>query len=110
MPKYFIEADVFILASYSEGRPNVILESFAAGVPVIASEIDGVTELVEENITGLLFSPGNPAQLATKVKLLKESKELRGDLANRGRSLILDKELLWSKVGIRYAEVYEGVL
>lgn len=109
MPDYYMQADVFILASYSEGRPNVILESFAAGVPVIASKIDGVTELVEEKITGLLFLPGDSKQLATKIKLLKKNKELRSDLAKRGRELILDKELLWPKIGIRYAGIYESV-
>jgi len=110
MPDSFIGEDVFILASYSEGRPNVILESFAAGVPVIASKIDGVTELVEENVTGLLFSPGNSTELAAKIKLLKDNKELRSDLAKRARSLILDNELLWPKIGIRYADIYESVI
>jgi glycosyltransferase involved in cell wall biosynthesis len=110
MPNYFMRADVFILASYSEGRPNVILESFAAGVPVIASEIDGITELVEENITGLLFFPGDSIQLATKIKLLKKNKQLRDSLAKKGKELILNNELLWPKIGIRYASIYESVM
>lgn len=110
MPGYFKSADAFILASYSEGRPNVILESFAAGVPVIASKIDGVSELVEENITGLLFSPGDSVQLASKIKLLKMNRNLRIDLAHKGRELILKNELLWPKIGVRYADIYESIL
>ncbi len=107
IPHYFAKADVFILASYSEGRPNVVLESFAAGVPVIATQIDGVIEIVEENITGLLFLPGNSTQLATKIKFLKNNPEMRNELAKKGRELIINNELLWPKIGKRYADTYK---
>jgi glycosyltransferase involved in cell wall biosynthesis len=109
IPHHFSKADVFILASYSEGRPNVILESLAAGVPVIATQIDGVTELIKENITGLLFLPGDSEQLAKQIGRLKNNRELGNELAKRGQDLILGSGLLWSKVGNRYAEIYNHV-
>lgn len=57
-------ATVLVLASHWEGLPNVILEAQAAGLPVIASAVDGCQELIEEDKTGRLFPPGNVQALA----------------------------------------------
>ena len=110
IPSYFAKSDVFILASYSEGRPNVILESLAAGVPVIATQIDGVTELIQENITGLLYLPGDSIKLAKQIDRLIDDRDLRHKLAKRGKDLIMESGLLWGKVGNRYAEIYSRVI
>ncbi|HED15260.1 MAG TPA: glycosyltransferase family 4 protein, partial [Gammaproteobacteria bacterium] len=59
IPVLLQQANVFVLASHWEGRPNAVLEAMAAGLPVIASDIDGVNELVVEARTGLLFQDGD---------------------------------------------------
>ncbi len=104
------EADVFLLGSHSEGRPNVILESLAAGVPVIATDIDGIRELVEEEQTGLLFSPGDARQLAQCILKLKKNRELQTTLSENGRKFISNNQLYWKDVGERYAKLYQDVL
>lgn len=58
-------ADVLVLASRWEGLPNVILEAQAVGTPVIASAVDGCLDLVDDQLTGRLFEPGNAERLAT---------------------------------------------
>ncbi|MFM7830740.1 MAG: glycosyltransferase, partial [Planctomycetaceae bacterium] len=58
-------ADVLVLASRWEGLPNVLLEAQAAGTPVIASAVDGCLDLVDDQLTGRLFEPGNAERLAT---------------------------------------------
>jgi glycosyltransferase involved in cell wall biosynthesis len=110
IPHHFAKADLFVLASYSEGRPNVILESLAAGVPVIATQIDGVIELIKENITGLLFTPGDALNLAKQINRVKDDQAFRHELAQRGKELILGKGLLWPNVGVQYAEIYNQVI
>ncbi len=110
IPHHFAKADLFVLASYSEGRPNVILESLAAGVPVIATQIDGVIELIKENITGLLFTPGDASNLAKQINRVKDDQAFRHELAQRGKELILGKGLLWPNVGVQYAEIYNQVI
>ncbi len=110
IPHHFAKADLFVLASYSEGRPNVILESLAAGVPVIAAQIDGVIELIKENITGLLFTPGDASYLAKQINRVKDDQAFRHELAQRGKELILGKGLLWPNVGVQYAEIYNQVI
>ncbi len=61
-------ADVLVLSSAWEGAPNVVLEAQAAGLPVVASSVDGCRELIQDGVTGRLFSHGD---IATLTKLLE---------------------------------------
>src|SRR6185295_470395 len=58
------EADIFVLPSRSEAFPNAILEAMSAGLPIVASAVGGIVELVQEGRTGLLVTPGDPHALA----------------------------------------------
>jgi glycosyltransferase involved in cell wall biosynthesis len=60
-------------SEWYEGFPMVILEAYASATPVVASRIGGLAEIVEHERTGLLFSPGNAADLAAKVQSLADS-------------------------------------
>lgn len=78
-------ADFLVLPSHFEGMPNVLLESMAAGCPVIASNVDGNRELVEHECTGLLFDPGEPEALAMCLQRLTGDTQWRSQLALRAR-------------------------
>ncbi len=106
---YLVKADAFVLASYSEGRPNVVLEALAVGVPVIASDIDGVRELISDGMTGLRFPAGNSEVLTQKIEQLAKDSELQMYLAKQGREFIVQNRLVWSDVGERYAQIYKEV-
>ncbi|GAK57889.1 glycosyltransferase [Candidatus Vecturithrix granuli] len=69
------KADVFVLPSYSEGLPRVIIEAMAVGLPVIASDVGGISEIVQDHITGLLVPPGNETVLSEKLRWLLQSPE-----------------------------------
>jgi glycosyltransferase involved in cell wall biosynthesis len=79
------EADVFVLSTRSEGAPMSILEAMAAGLPVVASAVGGVPELVENEVTGLLVPPGDPAALAAALDRLLADPDLRRRLGANGR-------------------------
>lgn len=70
------DAAALILPSQCyENFPRVIIEAFAKGTPVIASRLGGMAEIVDDGSTGLLFQPGNPADLAAKVRSIVDSTE-----------------------------------
>jgi hypothetical protein len=60
-------ADAFVLPSFAEGVPVVLMEALAAGLPVIATRITGVPELVEDGVSGLLVHAGRPEALAAAI-------------------------------------------
>lgn len=110
IPALLFEHDILVLASYSEGRPNVILEAMAASIPVVASNIDGVNELVEDDVTGLLFEAGNSAELAICLKKLLKEPQLMKSMGVAGRNAILKRGLVWNKTASRYIDVYQSVI
>jgi len=103
-------ATALVLPSLAEGRPNVVLEAMAAGLPVVASDLPGVRELVESDRTGWLVPPGDATALAARMDELAQD-PVRGRMAgDRGRRLLLARGLRWPDTARRYAELYREAL
>lgn len=68
--EFYQNADAFVLPSFSEGLPVVLMEAMAMGLPVIASRITGIPELVREGVDGWLVPPGNAVELAGAFRSL----------------------------------------
>jgi glycosyltransferase involved in cell wall biosynthesis len=84
-------SDVFVLASRSEGLPLSILEAMAAGLPVVASRVGGVPELMVDGETGLLVPTGDPDLLAAAVGRLLDDATLRRRLGEAGRARVRER-------------------
>ena len=76
--------DVFVLPSLEEGFPIAALDAMAAGVPVVASAVGGVPELIEDGKTGWLVRPRDVGALAGHIRLLTGSSEMRGRMGRAG--------------------------
>lgn len=83
-------ADLLVLPSIEDNCPMVALEAMAAGVPVAASDIGGIPDLVLPGISGIRFDPINPTEIATKVSMLLCDRELRSRLAASAKQHALD--------------------
>ena len=68
LPAVYATADVFVLASFTEGHPKVLLEAMACGLPCVASDCAGNRSLITDGETGLLFDPHRPEELATRLR------------------------------------------
>jgi glycosyltransferase involved in cell wall biosynthesis len=73
---FFDKIDVLILPSRREGLPEVILESFSFGIPVIASNVGGIPEIVKENYNGFLFESENVNQLIEKIEFIEKNPKI----------------------------------
>lgn len=83
------QAWVFALPSAYEGSPNVIIEAMATGLPVVATRVDGVPELVEEGKTGILVKAGDPQRLADALISLLTNETLRRSMGFKARERVL---------------------
>jgi glycosyltransferase involved in cell wall biosynthesis len=91
VPELLDEVTVSVLPSLSEGLSNAILESMAAGVPVVATAVGGNPEAVKDGVTGLLVPPGDPAALAGAICTLLEDGELAARLGRAGRDRVEER-------------------
>jgi glycosyltransferase involved in cell wall biosynthesis len=109
--KLLARAQVYALCSRWEGLPRSIIEAMRAGLPVVASDVGGVAEIVEDGATGYLVPRGNAGVLAARLRELLESPKLRLWLGKQGRSRYetgFTFERMFEKTFTTYREVIQA--
>jgi glycosyltransferase involved in cell wall biosynthesis len=96
---YLRAACCLVLSSHNEGVPNVVLEAFASGVPVVATAVGGIAEVLDSRMLGTLVAPGNPEALAAALAATVSHPPPGGPIAARGA------EFSWEACARRYAEL-----
>ncbi len=104
------QMDVFVLPSlFGEGLPMVVLEAMANGTPVVAANVEGVSQAIRHEQDGLLFEPGRPDQLALQIRRIMDGQvswpEIRQSALNRQREKFSDDSMARG-----VAAVYQRVL
>jgi len=85
---YYAMATLVAVPSHSEGSPNVVLEAMAAGLPIVANDVGGVPEILDEGATGLMVMPCNPEAMANAIQKILSDEELRVRLGATARARV----------------------
>lgn len=85
---YFQNADLLAISSISEGSPNALLEAMCAGVPVVATAVGGIPEIVSHQETGILVPPCDAPAMASAMALLLENASLARNLARKAQDFL----------------------
>lgn len=104
VPKYMASSDVFVLPSLSEGFPNVILEAMASGLPIVATKIRGLPEIICEGINGYLVEPKNSGEIAEKIIYLVNNIEVAHSMSENNIRDV--KQYAWENVVKKLEDVY----
>lgn len=118
IPKILSSLDLFVLSSHLEGMGSSILDAMASRLPVVATKVGGIPEVVINGETGLLVPPRNPSALARAILMLYSDKTLASRLGQKGYELVhrkfsaeamADKVVrLYEKIGLRkWIKIYE---
>ena len=104
----YSHASVFVTPSIYEPFGIINLEAMACGTPVVASNVGGIREIVEDGINGFLVLPRNADKLAEKVNLLLEDDDLREQMGKNARMRAM--KFSWENVAKKTYELYRKVL
>jgi len=102
---YIAHCDALLMPSLHEGLPYTLLEAMALGVPIVASRVGGLAEVLADGSTALLVEPGNAAALAAAVRRLRSEPALRDSIGARAQSLQREKYSVDAMVQ-SYLDVY----
>ncbi len=83
--------DLLVLPSYTEGMPNVVLEAFGAGVPVVGTSVGGTPEIIEDGVSGFIVPPGDAETMADRILAALENPDELPEMGRRGRLCVQEK-------------------
>lgn len=107
--QYYLGCDVFILPSVSEGLSNSLLEAMASGRAVIASNVSGTEDVIQNGISGIIVPPQDSAALAEAIMKIASAPELRKTLGDSAKKSVMKNYSIESVVE-KYLALYERLL
>jgi len=85
---HFRRADIFVLPTYAEAMPISVIEAMAAGLPTVTTRVGGIPEIIDHDVEGLLFDPGDTIQLAEQIYKLASNRSLRLEMGRKARERV----------------------
>jgi teichuronic acid biosynthesis glycosyltransferase TuaC len=109
IPDFYSSSDIFVLPTYNEGFPTVIKEAMAAGLPVIASRVGGIPEVVEEGKTGYLINSKDVTSLTKAIIRCIEDENLCHKMGKYAREIV-EQKFSWETNAKEHVKLYEDLL
>ena len=108
IPSLLKLSEIYISSSSHEGRPNAMLEALAAGLPVIASNIDGHKEIITHEKNGFLFNFNKIEQVVKSILLLEDKPDLKEKVSARAKDSISD--YTWAATAKEYQSLFKSMV
>jgi glycosyltransferase involved in cell wall biosynthesis len=109
VPSLMRAAEIFVLPSLWEGLPNVVLEAMAAGIPVVASRVEGISDLLVDDRTGLIVPPNSAPDLVEAIGRLLADPQHAHQMGHSAQQFVRT-EFAWDGVVAKYAALYGELL
>jgi len=115
LPRYYRSSQVFALPSVllpsgdTEGQGIVLLEAMASGIPLVASAVGGVVDVVKNGEDGLLVPPSDPETLANALSSILDDHSLASRFVSSGQKTI-ENRFSWERTADRFAELYQEII
>ena len=109
LPAYYSAADIFVMTSTYENSPNALLEAMSCGLPVIATNVGGIPELVGSKGSELLVNADDMHGFVSSMKRLAQDATLRNRMSTYFRKICIQR-YTWQKTASLYLELYKGIL
>lgn len=109
VPALMKTADFFVFPSRWEGMPNVILEAMAAGLPIVTTNVEGIDQLLEHDLSAEIVPIGDLKQFSASVQKLIQNVELRQQYAEQAKHR-LSTEFDWQSIADQYQDLYEQII
>jgi glycosyltransferase involved in cell wall biosynthesis len=109
LKEYLRRAALLVLPSLEDNCPMVVLEAMAAGVPVVAADVGGVPDLVQDKLTGLLCDPLDARSIASAIEQMLADSRLAAEVSERARKGALER-FHPNQVAARHMAVYRDLL
>jgi glycosyltransferase involved in cell wall biosynthesis len=102
-------ATVHVVPSHYEGLPTVLLEAMSSGIPVVATNVGGNSEVISSGVNGLLIPPKSPENMAKAISRLLDDRALRERIGRAARRTI-EEHYTWDKIAENVMKCYESML
>ncbi|MBI0581268.1 glycosyltransferase family 4 protein [Neobacillus cucumis] len=109
IPKLLRQSDIFVQPTISDTLPISIIEAMFAGQAILATNVGGIPEIIQDNDTGLIIEPANPKQLAEKLLLLVQNQLLRITLSKQAKNFA-DEHLTVTNMVKEIDKIYQSLL
>ena len=106
---FYSAIDLLVMTSLWEGMPVALLEALSYGVPVVATNVSGIPEVITDGVEGFLVEPANPHHVAERIIELLEDPQRRMEMGERGKTRV-EKDFSLERMASAYAELYRRLV
>ncbi len=107
IPEYMYQSDIFILSSLSEGFPVTVLEAMACSLPIVATKVNGLSDIIEDGVNGYLVEAKDIGEMADKIIILLKNPQIRNTMSENNLKKVL--AFTWENVVSQLEHIYINI-